>query len=93
MTDRTIPHHQSLFVQLDDSSVVVRNQGNYLPLPVYKYEQRAYVKMGAGYVLLRPTGATSRTGAYWDALNIPGHEAEVVGINLLLHKFGSRAAA
>jgi hypothetical protein len=93
MTETVTLAHKQIFQPIDESSVILRQNGTFTPHQVYVYDRNAYVRSGNGYVRLRPGETTTKSGAYWKDLSIPGHETLVVHGELRIVPFGHRAAA
>jgi len=77
------PKIAATFLSLDGATALVQTKGVYNLYQIYTYDSLLYVKIGTGYVRLRPDHKTSKDNVFWNEINLPSDSWQTKGINLV----------
>jgi len=76
--------YSNTFEPVTNSHAMIQSKGLYNLHPVYTYDSLLYVKIGTGYVRLRPDNRTSKDNVFWNELNLMAASYATQGVDLVL---------
>ena len=75
--------YSNTFEPVTNSHAMIQSKGLYNLHPIYTYDSLLYVKIGTGYVRLRPDNRTSKDNVFWNEINLPSDSWQTEGIYLV----------